>query len=266
VIAAIRRPTYLSSVPRLSGSDYEEVLDLLWLAQDIEGSDPFPEPVLAALRALVPALTVSYHVWGVGGYRRSLATDDRAAVEKVWSAYPQVREHDPLPGGPAAGVDRIVSPIGRATRFSELIALRAFRRLDLHAEVCRPLGVDYVMKLFLPADAGERSAFVFDRQGHDFTERDRLVLDVLFPHLVQLRKRARIRSSIPDGQAERTPREREIMAWVARGKRNAEIAQILWVAPGTVRKHLDNVYAKLGVSNRTEAVARARGWVSDAAS
>ena len=52
------------------------------------------------------------------------------------------------------------------------------------------------------------------------------------------------------------------MAWVARGKRNAEIARILWVAPGTVRKHLDNVYAKLGVSNRTEAAARACGWAS----
>jgi len=94
-------------------------------------------------------------------------------------------------------------------------------------------------------------------------ERDRLVLDLLFPHFVQLRDRPRIRSLIPPGQAELTPREREIMAWVARGKRNAEIARILWVAPGTVRKHLDNVYAKLGVSNRTEAVARACGWASE---
>ena len=42
-----------------------------------------------------------------------------------------------------------------------------------------------------------------------------------------------------------------------------EIARILWVAPGTVRKHLDNVYAKLGVSNRTEAVVRACGWTTD---
>jgi DNA-binding CsgD family transcriptional regulator len=54
---------------------------------------------------------------------------------------------------------------------------------------------------------------------------------------------------------ELTPREREVMAWVARGKTNAQIAAVLWVAPSTVRKHLENVYAKLGVSSRTAAVA-----------
>jgi DNA-binding CsgD family transcriptional regulator len=52
-----------------------------------------------------------------------------------------------------------------------------------------------------------------------------------------------------------TPREREILAWVARGKTNAEIAQALWISPTTVRKHLENVYAKLGVRTRTAAAA-----------
>jgi DNA-binding CsgD family transcriptional regulator len=57
-----------------------------------------------------------------------------------------------------------------------------------------------------------------------------------------------------------TPRERQILAWVARGKTNPEIAQILWVAPSTVRKHLENVYAKLGVHTRTAAAfVRERG-------
>jgi DNA-binding CsgD family transcriptional regulator len=53
-----------------------------------------------------------------------------------------------------------------------------------------------------------------------------------------------------------TAREREVLAWVARGKTNAEIAELLWLAPSTVRKHLENVYAKLGVNTRTAAVAR----------
>jgi DNA-binding CsgD family transcriptional regulator len=53
-----------------------------------------------------------------------------------------------------------------------------------------------------------------------------------------------------------TAREREVLSWVARGKTNAEIAQLLWLAPSTVRKHLENVFAKLGVSTRTAAVAR----------
>lgn len=63
-----------------------------------------------------------------------------------------------------------------------------------------------------------------------------------------------------------TAREREVLAWVARGKTNAEIARLLWLAPGTVRKHLENVYAKLGVSTRTAAVARFLGLIDAEAS
>lgn len=58
-----------------------------------------------------------------------------------------------------------------------------------------------------------------------------------------------------------TARERDVLSWVARGKTNAEIAQLLWLAPSTVRKHLENVYAKLGVSTRTAAVARFLGLI-----
>jgi DNA-binding CsgD family transcriptional regulator len=56
-----------------------------------------------------------------------------------------------------------------------------------------------------------------------------------------------------------TPRERQILAWVARGKTNPEIAQILWIAPTTVRRHLENIYAKLGVRTRTAAASRLLG-------
>jgi DNA-binding CsgD family transcriptional regulator len=63
-----------------------------------------------------------------------------------------------------------------------------------------------------------------------------------------------------------TAREREVLGLVALGKTNAEIAGRLWLAPSTVRKHLENVYAKLGVSTRTAAVARFLGLVDAEAS
>jgi DNA-binding CsgD family transcriptional regulator len=53
-----------------------------------------------------------------------------------------------------------------------------------------------------------------------------------------------------------TPRERQVLALVAEGLTNAEIAQRLWVAPSTVAKHLEQASAKLGVHTRTAAVAR----------
>jgi DNA-binding CsgD family transcriptional regulator len=52
-----------------------------------------------------------------------------------------------------------------------------------------------------------------------------------------------------------TAREREILDLVAEGRTNAEIAERLWVSPGTVRRHLENIYAKLGVHTRMAAVA-----------
>lgn len=51
-----------------------------------------------------------------------------------------------------------------------------------------------------------------------------------------------------------TRREQEILACVARGMTNRQVATMLTIAPSTVRTHLEHVYAKLGVSTRTGAV------------
>lgn len=55
-----------------------------------------------------------------------------------------------------------------------------------------------------------------------------------------------------------TPRETEILFWVAQGKANAEIATILSTAPNTVKKHLQNMMPKLGVETRLAAALKAR--------
>lgn len=52
-----------------------------------------------------------------------------------------------------------------------------------------------------------------------------------------------------------TARESEVLRAVATGASNAEVAARLDISPGTVKKHLDNVYAKIGVGSRTQAVA-----------
>ncbi len=52
-----------------------------------------------------------------------------------------------------------------------------------------------------------------------------------------------------------TAREAEVMVWVVRGKINRDIADIVGSSPGTVKKHLERVFAKLGVETRTAAAA-----------
>lgn len=52
-----------------------------------------------------------------------------------------------------------------------------------------------------------------------------------------------------------TTREGEVLAWLSKGKTNRDTAQILGLSPRTVDKHLEQIYAKLGVENRTAAAA-----------
>ncbi|HEY8333153.1 MAG TPA: response regulator [Tardiphaga sp.] len=52
-----------------------------------------------------------------------------------------------------------------------------------------------------------------------------------------------------------TSREGEVLTWLSKGKSNRDIAQILGLSPRTVDKHLEQIYAKLGVENRTAATA-----------
>ncbi len=56
-----------------------------------------------------------------------------------------------------------------------------------------------------------------------------------------------------------TPREAEVLMWVAHGKTNRDIADILSMSPRTVNKHLEHIYQKLGVETRTAAASLARG-------
>jgi DNA-binding NarL/FixJ family response regulator len=52
-----------------------------------------------------------------------------------------------------------------------------------------------------------------------------------------------------------TPRETEVLSWLAKGKTNRDIADILGMSPRTVNKHLEHVFEKLGVETRSAAAA-----------
>jgi DNA-binding response OmpR family regulator len=54
-----------------------------------------------------------------------------------------------------------------------------------------------------------------------------------------------------------TPRETEVLSWLAKGKTNRDIADILGMSPRTVNKHLEHIFEKLGVETRSAATALA---------
>ncbi|MBX3084184.1 MAG: response regulator transcription factor [Anaerolineae bacterium] len=57
----------------------------------------------------------------------------------------------------------------------------------------------------------------------------------------------------PETVALLTHREREILKYIVKGNANSEIASILGVSPATIKNHLNNIFTKLQVTNRTEA-------------
>jgi DNA-binding CsgD family transcriptional regulator len=110
------------------------------------------------------------------------------------------------------------------------------------------------------ADVHERARVVsvyLERSGKNYTERELTLLSLLRPHLVRMRANASSRRRLT-GLRGLTPREAEVLGWIARGRTNAEIARVLFISPHTVRKHVENIFEKLGVRTRTAAAASAR--------
>ena len=64
-----------------------------------------------------------------------------------------------------------------------------------------------------------------------------------------------VRGSAPSGLVARRARGRRVLALLADGSRNRDIAEALSISENTVKFHVANVYRKLGVSNRSEATA-----------
>ncbi len=66
-------------------------------------------------------------------------------------------------------------------------------------------------------------------------------------------------------QYQLTPRELEVLSWVAKGKTNRDIAEILGMSPRTVNKHLEHIFVKLGVETRAAAAALVVGRLGNSA-
>ena len=113
----------------------------------------------------------------------------------------------------------------------------------------QPRGVA-VLSLGVGVGVGHVATLWLLRRTWNFTARDVALLQLVSPALERmLRQNAAVGLS-----TSLTSQERRVLALVAAGLSNTEIADRLFVAPCTVRKHLENAYRKLGVTNRTAAV------------
>jgi DNA-binding CsgD family transcriptional regulator len=335
-----------SPAPLLSSEEHLELLDCIQKLYRCRSIAAFPEHALAAIAPVVPSTLSAFNevnlprnriVWIVD---RPLANE--AHIRERWEHHGA--EH-PLVRYVTATGD------GQAIKVSDFLSARSWHEHPIYRAVYCELDAEDQLSLTIRSDAGFIIALAFNRSRRDFTESERMKLNLLRPHLLQayanveelaghIEETDDLRTALretghgvialePDGQvahatpgvldcvaryfpddastgvlpgpvlawlardgsptfttataagtlyvrraqnAERrvllvseeiqrplpngarlTARETEVLRWLADGKSNAEIAAILGLAVGTVKRHVENVLAKLGAENRTAA-------------
>jgi DNA-binding CsgD family transcriptional regulator len=332
-------------VPALKSGDAERLLRFVAEAQSFGGDHPFEGEFLTQLGGLIRADLIGYIEFPDWSPNPDPISFDRPGDERFDGVFDMDEIHpiqlveDPLllhwqEGGFSA------------VKHSDFYSRRELHRTRVYDLLLKPTGTEDALGIRLRISPFSRPKLLYiDRGGSDFSERDRAVLDLLSPHLVQLYRasesRRRLRTALAlhessdaaivlleaddridfasraahelldryfgehgvklpdaltswlrdrrngataeplrvelgeralavelidgalllDDQRRMPPltrRELEILDLVGEGKTNAEIAERLWVSPLTIRKHLENVYAKLGVHTRTAAAAFVR--------
>jgi DNA-binding NarL/FixJ family response regulator len=122
----------------------------------------------------------------------------------------------------------------------------------MYSDYLRRFGVEDEIVACLPAPAGRSLRLLLRRDSGGFTERDKLLAELLRPHLHAVYQDAQRRQA---GAPRLTARQWELLRLVAAGHSNADIARQLFLSENTVRKHLENIYQRLNVSSRTAAIA-----------
>jgi DNA-binding CsgD family transcriptional regulator len=143
------------------------------------------------------------------------------------------------------------------TTLSDFSTLRAWRRSPMYLKYVRAdLPFDRELLLPLPGPPGHSRRVRFIRQrGRDFDDTDRALATLLRPHLVAHLHALDLTSR---GITPLTTRQRQLLALVADGYSNVQVARTLGISGHTVRTHLQQIYARLGVTSRSEATALIR--------
>jgi DNA-binding CsgD family transcriptional regulator len=140
-----------------------------------------------------------------------------------------------------------------------------------YSEVLRPMGTPHMLGVPLQDAAAGGPSCAVSRSGSDFSDRDvgiatalQAALVVAHRHVTRMPGTASMQHLAPAAApvqrpaAALTPREAEVLRFLSAGRTAQAIARSLDVSPGTVRKHLERVYRKLGVQDRLSAVNRGR--------
>lgn len=230
----------------------------------------FPAHLFEVLTQLLPGTLHSFDsVELATGQVESHVTSIAATLAPVAQLEAAVREYawqNPV-------VSHLSSHRTTVVQLSDLASHRQFRNTDFYRHCHLPLDIKHQVAASV-AWAGHAGALVVNRGGsRGFTNREMTMIARLRPHVERAYHQALLvaslrtwtekavsgpltnSTSVSPAVAALSARELEVLYWIAQGKRNSEIAVILGIAPRTVHKHVEHIFAKLGVETRTAAAA-----------
>ncbi len=244
---------------------YDATIHCIYSATDPE---TFPAMVLPALveatRSQCVAMCANAFLAGDPLLAIAFAGDTRGIT---WQRFPRQNFND----HPTSRYNTTPAP-DRAVRLTDhFSSLEALQATQHYQQNMRPLGLDYELTLLLDTALPQRLGISIARAGQDYTDAEVELFTCLGPHLkrafhhaqtlAQLRAAAAPDQPSPVASwrdVDLTPRESEILRWLATGHSNREIAQIFKIAPATVKTHVERILQKLGIKTRAAAAAALR--------
>lgn len=227
--------------------------------------------ILEAVKLLIPgdvvALTeINYRTGHIGGRALPAPEDCLIGFRTVAESYQVLERHfheHPI----VKGFMRTRS--GGAERISDHMSVRVFHNTALYFEFYRKMRVEDQIVLMMPTGSEAGAGVAVSRGRRSFRAIHVERLDRLAPHMMQAYRNAERITSLERWStfsADRVAaalqalglgrRESEVLQLVANGCSNADAARALGVSPLTIKKHLEHIYATLGVGTRSAAVAR----------
>ena len=238
--------------------DHRERLQLLEFASFIGGQGTFAafiESALAHLAAVFDTTLVTFNHLDLMTKRATIISRPFRAeqIDAVDSVNEQLDEH-PLFGWVSKQHDWPVVRLSDVATSEQLSSSRLYREV-----LCR-IGAAFSLFVFLSAPQSSQWIYlVANRADRDFENHEKDVARGLQPILTAAMSRWSYPVPAASMSSILTRRELDVLAHLATGLTAQAIAHAMGTQPATVRKQLQNVYAKLGVTNRLDAVIQARG-------
>lgn len=251
----------------ITDTDIRALLDVVDQRQPAAAADDvFYADVLRGLRELIPCDEITFSLMDVTEQRVAMLSvtdagverDEAAGADDEWGArFWQQFWGEHGCAGPAKTGD-----YSTVLHHAQTLRGRAYSNTPL-GSLMNELGLsDEVLVPMTPLEGMDRRLVLWRTTDEpDFSEREKAMLALIRPHLAELHSR---RNRELRGEPNLTPRQWEVLRQVATGATNTAIARTLGLSDATVRKHLENVFIRLDVQSRTEALARVHAFIDAA--